>query len=305
MSSAHDRLVVRPRPDDWQIALPQGTSIDLTSTLDIGDARFSLASANLASARFTLNLGTLHVDLTGATVGTMNVSTNLGSAFVTLDGSSDLNADLKTNLGSLDVCVPAGLGVQVSASDSLSSSDFSGAGLVQVGGLWQTPELRHRLPQGHPHRRDESRERQAPLCRRLQVNPRRLYRSADDRILAGVAGGLAAYFDVDPVIVRVIWFLSVFVHRLADLLGLPGHDRRGPARAGRMAAASPWAPGGAPLGYGATYQPPSGAAPTGGPDAPASRPKPIATGAIPARPRAPVPPGSPPVPGPARPGSRP
>jgi phage shock protein C len=43
-----------------------------------------------------------------------------------------------------------------------------------------------------------------------QMGPRRLYRSADDRILAGVAGGLAAYFDVDPVIVRIIWFLSVF-----------------------------------------------------------------------------------------------
>ena len=42
------------------------------------------------------------------------------------------------------------------------------------------------------------------------MNPRRLYRSADDRILAGVCGGVAAYFDVDPVIVRIIWFLSVF-----------------------------------------------------------------------------------------------
>ena len=34
------------------------------------------------------------------------------------------------------------------------------------------------------------------------MNPRRLYRSVDDRILAGVAGGVAAYFDVDPVIVH-------------------------------------------------------------------------------------------------------
>jgi hypothetical protein len=36
--------------------------------------------------------------------------------------------------------VPAGLGVQVAASDSLSSSDFSGAGLIQVGGIWKTPD---------------------------------------------------------------------------------------------------------------------------------------------------------------------
>jgi len=49
--------------------------------------------------------------------------------------------DLKTNLGSLDVCVPAGLGVRVTSSDSLSSSDFSGAGMVRVGGSWQTPNF--------------------------------------------------------------------------------------------------------------------------------------------------------------------
>jgi len=125
--------------DDWQVQLPSGTSIDLTSTLDAGDAHFSLGGADLASVQFSLNLGSLHVDLSGAKVGTLTVSTNLGAAYRPLDGSSDLTADLKTNLGSLDVCVPAGLGVQVTASDSLSSSDFSGAGLVQVGSVWKSP----------------------------------------------------------------------------------------------------------------------------------------------------------------------
>lgn len=33
--------------------------------------------------------------------------------------------------------------------------------------------------------------------------PRRLQRSSDDRMLFGVAGGLAEYFDIDPVLVRV------------------------------------------------------------------------------------------------------
>jgi hypothetical protein len=125
--------------DDWRIALPSGSQIDLTSSLDMGDAHFNLSAANVSSARFTLNLGSLHLDLTGAHVGNLNVSTNLGSAFVILDGSSNLDADLKTNLGSLEVCVPAGLGVQVSASDSLSSSDFHEAGLSLSNGVWQTP----------------------------------------------------------------------------------------------------------------------------------------------------------------------
>jgi hypothetical protein len=125
--------------DDWQVGLPSGVPINLTASLDMGDAHFTLASANLATARFDLNLGSMHVDLTGAKVGTLNVSTNLGAAYVTLDGSSDLTGHLETNLGSLDVCLPANLGVRVTASDSLSSSDFSGSGLVKSGSAWQTP----------------------------------------------------------------------------------------------------------------------------------------------------------------------
>jgi phage shock protein C len=37
----------------------------------------------------------------------------------------------------------------------------------------------------------------------------RLYRSRDDRMLAGVAAGLADYWDADPSLVRVIWALLV------------------------------------------------------------------------------------------------
>ena len=35
--------------------------------------------------------------------------------------------------------------------------------------------------------------------------PRRLYRTRHDRMLGGVAAGLAAYFDLDPVLVRLVW----------------------------------------------------------------------------------------------------
>lgn len=41
---------------------------------------------------------------------------------------------------------------------------------------------------------------------------KRLYRSTTDRKIAGVCGGIAEYFDIDPTIVRVI----------AVLLLLPG-----------------------------------------------------------------------------------
>lgn len=40
---------------------------------------------------------------------------------------------------------------------------------------------------------------------------KRLMRSVSDRIFAGVCGGLAEYFDFDPVLVRIAYaFLTVF-----------------------------------------------------------------------------------------------
>ena len=39
---------------------------------------------------------------------------------------------------------------------------------------------------------------------------RRLYRCSHDRRLAGVASGMAHYFDLDPTLVRVLWILSFF-----------------------------------------------------------------------------------------------
>jgi phage shock protein C len=51
----------------------------------------------------------------------------------------------------------------------------------------------------------------------MQVN-RRLYRCQHDRLLAGVAGGLAEHFDLDPTLVRVLWVLSIFFGGLGLLL---------------------------------------------------------------------------------------
>ena len=37
----------------------------------------------------------------------------------------------------------------------------------------------------------------------------RLYRSRDDRVVAGVAGGLAEMWDADPSLIRIIWALLI------------------------------------------------------------------------------------------------
>ena len=46
---------------------------------------------------------------------------------------------------------------------------------------------------------------------------RRLYRDTEDSVLAGVASGLAQYFGIDPVIVRLIFVVSIFFNGLGIL----------------------------------------------------------------------------------------
>ena len=80
---------------------------------------------------------------------------------------------------------------------------------------------------------------------------RRLYRSSDDRIISGVAGGIAEYFDIDAVIVRIALVVLTlaggagFVAYIAAWVLLPeqdgsvalregapwSHRHRGPSRA--------------------------------------------------------------------------
>jgi len=36
---------------------------------------------------------------------------------------------------------------------------------------------------------------------------KKLYRVREGKVLAGVCGGIARYFDLDPTVIRVIWAL--------------------------------------------------------------------------------------------------
>jgi phage shock protein C len=46
---------------------------------------------------------------------------------------------------------------------------------------------------------------------------KRLYRSRDDRMLAGVCAGLAEYFEIDPTVVRLA-FTAAFFFGLGSIL---------------------------------------------------------------------------------------
>ncbi|MDE6470835.1 MAG: PspC domain-containing protein [Eubacterium sp.] len=48
---------------------------------------------------------------------------------------------------------------------------------------------------------------------------KKLYRSKTERMLEGVCGGIAVYFNVDPTIVRLVWALvSIFSAAIPGVL---------------------------------------------------------------------------------------
>ena len=38
---------------------------------------------------------------------------------------------------------------------------------------------------------------------------KRLYKSASNRVLCGVCGGIGEYFNVDPTIIRLLWLVLI------------------------------------------------------------------------------------------------
>lgn len=41
---------------------------------------------------------------------------------------------------------------------------------------------------------------------------RKLYLSNSNKKIGGVCGGIGDYFNIDPTLVRLVWFLSIFLH---------------------------------------------------------------------------------------------
>lgn len=50
----------------------------------------------------------------------------------------------------------------------------------------------------------------------------RLYKSQQEKMIAGVCGGIAEYFDIDPVFVRLAFVLLAFLHGIGFILYIAG-----------------------------------------------------------------------------------
>jgi hypothetical protein len=123
---------------DWTVALPSTPLTDLRGEVNAGRGTFDLQGARLGELALVINAGRLDVDLTGATLANLDLELNAGAASVTLPAGTSFTGDLETNAGSLEVCAPAGLGLRVTATNALGSTQANG--LIRRGDAWETPD---------------------------------------------------------------------------------------------------------------------------------------------------------------------
>ena len=99
----------------------------------------------------------------------------------------------------------------------------------------------------------------------------RLYRHPTDRAIAGVAGGLAVWLDIDPSLVRIAWvLLAIFTGGIFVLVYIvmmivvplppagwvPRPRTAGPGQGWQPGSGGWMPPGGPPPGWGPTTAPP-------------------------------------------------
>ena len=69
----------------------------------------------------------------------------------------------------------------------------------------------------------------------MEQQDKRLFRSRTNKVIGGVCGGLGEYFGIDPVILRIIFVVLIFLHGAGLLIYLiawlcmpkPGEEQGG------------------------------------------------------------------------------
>jgi phage shock protein PspC (stress-responsive transcriptional regulator) len=52
----------------------------------------------------------------------------------------------------------------------------------------------------------------------MNLMERKLYKNTDNKKIAGVCQGVAEYFDIDPTIVRIVWFVFTWLYGIGVML---------------------------------------------------------------------------------------
>jgi hypothetical protein len=120
------------------VTLPTATTLDLALTVDAGTLTADLGGADISSLRASMNAADGSIDLSDARVGHFSLSVNAADTDLTLPASAT-RGSASVNAASLKVCVPLGVGLRVTSSETLASTSFQG-GFRRNGDTWESDD---------------------------------------------------------------------------------------------------------------------------------------------------------------------
>lgn len=152
IESGGDRLAVRSdergRPftflgkrERWTVTLPAAPALDLDVILNAGRGSLELDGATLDGLTVGANAGDVALDLGDvAELGAFHLELNAGSARIVLPNVSFRGA-MSVNAGTIRFCAPAGAGLRIATSSTVSSENFGAQGLTRSGDTWETADF--------------------------------------------------------------------------------------------------------------------------------------------------------------------
>ena len=142
------------------------------------------------------------------------VTVNIGSEAFTLDDDacrtlrcylddirSRLPEDDTETMGDIEHRIAEIFRERVSSPMRVITLDVVRATMEQMGSPADFGEPRDAAQSGA--------ENEVPGEEPAEATPRKLYRSRTERSIAGICGGLAAYFDADPTLIRLVTLLLI------------------------------------------------------------------------------------------------
>jgi hypothetical protein len=122
------------------VTLPDDDGTNISTSLNAGEATLDLAGGHWGAIQVDGNAAAFVVDLSDADVDSMEASLNAGSAGIQFSDQSNVGSiRLSANAGEFHVCVPDGVGLQVTiGSDVAVGHNLDEEGLTEDGDVWRT-----------------------------------------------------------------------------------------------------------------------------------------------------------------------
>jgi hypothetical protein len=123
--------------ESWQVVVPAEASLSGSLTVNAGTLNATLGNGPIGSLNATYNAAEGRIDLSGANPSTLNGTFNAATVSLILPSAS-FSGSVTVNAATLKLCSAPDIGLRITYDDTLSSQNFTAAGMVQSGKTWQS-----------------------------------------------------------------------------------------------------------------------------------------------------------------------